>query len=83
MPDAISDSIPLVDLSVGQSGVLSSARDGEVPVRLLELGFIEGTPIKVIRSGVLGDPIELELRGYRICLRRRDLAGVRVAADRP
>ncbi len=82
MQDDTPDSIPLTELSDGQSGVLARARDGEIPARLLELGFVEGTAIKVIRSGLLGDPLELELRGYRICLRRRDLVGVRVDAGR-
>ena len=27
----------------------------------------------------VGDPVELELRGYRVCVRAADLAGLRVA----
>ncbi len=82
MQDPQTDSIPLTALAVGQTGVLASARQGGVPRRLLELGFVEGTPVTIVRTGALGDPVELELRGYRICLRRRDLAGVRVNSGR-
>lgn len=44
--------------------------------RLLDLGFVPGTVVHVVRRGPLGDPMELELRGYRICLRRHDLEGL-------
>ena len=46
--------------------------------RLLELGFVPGTTVAVLRRGPLGDPVEVELRGYRICLRETDLATLRV-----
>jgi Fe2+ transport system protein FeoA len=40
---------------------------------LADLGFVAGTELAVVRSAPLGDPVEVEIRGYRICLRRRDL----------
>lgn len=70
--------ILLTDLRVGHSGELTQASDCEVPQRLRELGFVPGTEVTMVRIGALGDPIEIELRGFRMCLRRRDLAGVRV-----
>jgi ferrous iron transport protein A len=45
-----------------------------LPKRLEDLGFVPGTQVEVLRAAPLGDPIELELRGYRLCLRRVDLA---------
>lgn len=62
----------------GANGTTDTA---PVPRRLRELGFVPGTPVAVLRKGPLGDPIELELRGYRICLRRNDLASVQVESD--
>lgn len=70
--------MPLVDLEVGQSGELLRDSEDRVPKRLRELGFVPGTKITLVRRGVLGDPIELELRGFRMCLRRRDLGGMSV-----
>jgi ferrous iron transport protein A len=46
--------------------------------RLLDLGFLPETPLRVLRRAPLGDPVVYELRGYRICLRRADAARVRV-----
>jgi len=52
-----------------------------VPVRLEELGFVPGTLVEILRRAPLGDPIEVELRGYRVCLRRADLATLCAVPD--
>ena len=48
--------------------------------RLLDLGVLPGTPIRVIRRAPLGDPVVYELRGYRLCLRRSETAHIFVCA---
>lgn len=40
--------------------------------RLQELGLTPGTVVRVVRVAPLGDPIEIALRGYRLCLRRAE-----------
>jgi ferrous iron transport protein A len=46
--------------------------------RLLDLGFLPNTPLRVLRSAPLGDPVVYEIRGYRVCLRRADALRIRV-----
>jgi ferrous iron transport protein A len=46
--------------------------------RLLELGFLPETEIRVVRRAPLGDPIAFYLRGGQICLRRSEAALIRV-----
>jgi ferrous iron transport protein A len=46
--------------------------------RLLDMGFIEGTRVKVVRNAPLMDPLDIEIRGYLIALRRREARGVEV-----
>lgn len=46
--------------------------------RLQEMGLVEGTEFRVIKIAPLGDPIEIDLRGYRLCLRRRETSGIEV-----
>jgi ferrous iron transport protein A len=46
--------------------------------RLLELGFLPETEIRVVRKAPLGDPIAFYLRGGQICLRRSEAARIRV-----
>jgi ferrous iron transport protein A len=65
--------ISLADLPPRRPARLETPGPG-VPRRLLELGFVAGTRVEVVRRGPLGDPIELELRGYRVCVRRTDLS---------
>jgi len=38
--------------------------------RLADMGLLPGVKIKVIRKAPLGDPIEFEVRGYNISLRK-------------
>ena len=75
--------VPLDRLSPGESGIIGrvEAQDG-IGRRLLDLGFIPGTPVRVVRRAPLGDPVSFELRGSRICLRRGEAARIFVAAHR-
>ena len=46
--------------------------------RLLSLGLTPGTQFRVERKAPLGDPVEISLRGFRLCLRRDEAAALRV-----
>jgi ferrous iron transport protein A len=71
--------IPLASLPIGGRGRLRAAGNGEMLTRRLgELGFVPGTEIQLVRKAPLGDPIEIELRGYRLCLRSEQLEGLLV-----
>jgi ferrous iron transport protein A len=53
--------------------------DDELSLRLMEMGLIPGTEVQVLGVAPLGDPIEIELRGYRLSLRRSE--GERVEVE--
>lgn len=40
--------------------------------RYREMGLVRGERIKVIRVAPLGDPIEIELKGYNLSLRKEE-----------
>lgn len=40
--------------------------------RLMELGFLPGTPVRLVRRVDVGDLVELEVRGCHISLRRSE-----------
>ena len=56
-------------LSIGES---------ELKQRLMTMGLIPGTEIKVLRSAPFGDPIAIGLRSYNLAMRRDDAALVEV-----
>jgi ferrous iron transport protein A len=73
--------IPLAELAPGRGGRLEIAAPERISRRLTELGLVPGTHVALVRRGPLGDPVEIELRGYRVCVRRADLEGLEVIPD--
>ena len=60
----------IATLKPGQGGIVLALPKGVDARRLLELGLVPGTPVKLIRTAPLGDPLQVELRGYMLSLRR-------------
>jgi ferrous iron transport protein A len=51
----------------------------ELVQRLLEFGLLEGETIEVISFAPLGDPLEIQIGGTRLSLRKREAAFITVA----
>lgn len=69
----------LNQLRVGESGlVVSISGEEETVERIMEMGLIEGTNIRVVRFAPLGDPIEIEARGYHLTLRKQEASLVEI-----
>jgi Fe2+ transport system protein FeoA len=51
-----------------------------VRLRLLEMGLTEGARCRVVRYAPLGDPMEVQVRGYFLSLRAVEAEGVLVEA---
>ena len=52
--------------------VLSAHPDCPECERLMEMGLTEGTIFTVVKVAPFGDPIEIDLRGYRLCVRKAE-----------
>lgn len=50
----------------------------DVSLRLLEMGLTPGAEVAVVGQAPLGDPLELELRGYRLSIRKSEAARVEI-----
>lgn len=61
--------------------VADVAGSDALAIRLLELGLTPGVLVRLVGRAPLGDPLELEVRGYRLSLRQAEAA--RVALDSP
>ncbi len=70
----------LDQLIPGQECVVQDVTlDSSALQRLLDMGFIEGAVIEVIRNAPLLDPIDVRIRGNLVALRRSEAGGVQVA----
>ncbi len=47
-------------------------------LRIMEMGLTPGAVVRVVGRALLGDPLELEVRGYRLSLRSAEAARVSV-----
>jgi ferrous iron transport protein A len=65
---------PTLDrLGPGESGrVVRVNGEPAVVRRLMELGLVPGTAVRVVRHAPFGDPIELVVRGVHLSLRRAE-----------
>ena len=59
-----------------ETNVLELNGAADTAHRLMEMGLLPGTPIKVVRFAPLGDPIEISVRGYHLSLRRTEAAEI-------
>ena len=74
----------LADLSPGQGAeIVSIDCDRRMARRLMEMGLLPGTLVRVVRAAPLGDPLELRLRDYSLSVRRSEAAQITVRAEEP
>ncbi len=63
----------LAQLPVGASAKVARIEGtDELACRLMEMGLTPGVEIRVVGTAPLGDPLELEVRGYRLSLRKSE-----------
>ncbi|MBW1761413.1 MAG: ferrous iron transport protein A [Deltaproteobacteria bacterium] len=72
----------LADLPVGQPAEIASIDcERRISRRLMEMGLLPGTHVRVVRVAPLGDPIELRVRNYSLSLRRAEAAQIAVSPE--
>ncbi|GAB3534537.1 FeoA family protein [Pontibacter brevis] len=57
------------DLKIGESGVICCLSDPEMGLKLLEMGCIPGTEVKLNSRAPFGDPITIIVNDYTLSLR--------------
>ncbi|MDX5421501.1 MAG: ferrous iron transport protein A [Hymenobacteraceae bacterium] len=57
------------DLRIGESGVICCLNDPEMGLKLLEMGCIPGTEVKLNSRAPFGDPITIIVNDYTLSLR--------------
>ncbi|WP_422133895.1 FeoA family protein [Endozoicomonas sp. ALD040] len=72
--------VTLGDLRTGEEARVFAFREAGLAYRrkLLAMGLTPGTCFRVCRVAPLGDPIQLQVRGFQLSLRRHEAAAVEV-----
>ena len=66
-------------LPLGQEAVITVVGgEGALRCRLLDMGLIPKTRVRVEKIAPLGDPLELRVRGYSLSLRKEDAGKIEV-----
>ena len=72
----------LSELNTGERGVIVKVNGhGGFRKRIKEMGFIKGNKVKVIMNAPLKDPIEYEIIGYKISLRREQADKIEIISE--
>lgn len=75
--------ISLRDLEVGEKGKVVGYTKGSTLYRgkLLAMGLTKGTEFTVERVAPMGDPVEINVRGFALSLRKDEVAAVMVEKE--
>ncbi len=71
--------IPLHKLNPGQRGiVVRVGGKGPARRRMMDMGLVPGSEVRVVRVAPLGDPIEFTVKGYSLSLRKSEAKAITV-----
>lgn len=71
--------VTLDKLKIGKKAIVRKVQGmGDLRIRLLDMGIIPNTLLKITRKAPLGDPIQISLRGYELTLRGEDAKMIQV-----
>lgn len=72
----------LSDLNNGNRGIITKVRGrGAFRKRIIEMGFVKGKQVTVIKNAPLKDPIEYQIMGYEVSLRRSEASLIEVVTE--
>ncbi|MGS2722507.1 FeoA family protein [Porticoccus sp. GXU_MW_L64] len=70
----------LADLAIGERAIIRhyNGIDADYRNRLMSLGLTPGTPFSIEQVAPLGDPMDIQVRGFRLSLRRAEAGSIQV-----
>lgn len=70
----------LKDVKVGETAtVVKLHGEGATKRRIMDMGITKGTEIYVRKVAPLGDPVEVNVRGYELSIRKSEAENIQVA----
>lgn len=72
----------LADLKTGEKGIITKVRGrGAFRKRIIEMGFVVGKQVIVVKNAPLKDPVEYNIMGYEVSLRHSEANLIEVTKD--
>ncbi len=72
----------LFDLQNGEKGIITKVKGrGGFRRRIIEMGFVVGKTVQVVKKAPLRDPIEYNIMGYNVSLRRNEAKLIEVLPE--
>ncbi|NLZ66548.1 MAG: ferrous iron transport protein A [Clostridiaceae bacterium] len=69
----------VLDLKTGEQGIVRRIHGrGPLKRRFSDMGITKGTSIKVTKIAPLGDPIQVNLLGYELSVRKEDACEIEI-----
>ena len=69
----------LSTLKPGERGVVTKVSgSGPIHRRIIDMGIVPGTMIKVEKLAPLGDPVEIKVKGFNLALRKMEAETIKV-----
>ena len=69
----------LKEVAIGETAkVVKLHGEGAIRRRIMDMGITKGTDVFVRKVAPLGDPVEVNVRGYELSIRKEDAAMIEV-----
>ncbi len=73
----------LIQLEIGEKAIITKVKGrGAFRRRIIEMGFVSGKEITAIQKAPLGDPVEYNIMGYNVTLRKAEAALIEIVTER-
>ena len=70
----------LDELKPGEEGKITAVGgEGALRCRLLDMGIIPKTAVKLVKIAPMGDPLQIQIRGYELTIRKEDCKKIEVS----
>ena len=70
------------ELKPGKNAVITAVKgEGALRLRLLDMGLIPHTKVKVRKTAPMGDPVQIVIRGYELTIRKADVAMIEISME--
>jgi ferrous iron transport protein A len=76
-------SVNPLSLKPGEKGIIRQLNDSHVTTKLLEMGFLPGKEIRLVRKALGGCPLYIDLQGNFIALRKEEAETILLEAGNP